>query len=218
MSVNGKTPLLLYSDLDQIDKLEAILTTEFSTQILQNEQQLSSSLLGFEELSEKPSSIILVLCDAKESVIKHLHLKLDLLHTINCYPVLLSSTPSYQQGLQALQSGFKGYGNIHSHPERLRAAFNLIQQGEIWLGATLMNELTQQVQLNQSVLVSSLCDALTQREQGVAQLVITAVSNKEIADTLEISERTVKAHLSSIYEKLGVKNRIELMLLNSQSS
>lgn len=48
---------------------------------------------------------------------------------------------------------------------------------------------------------------LTKREQAIAQLVIENASNKVIADTLFISENTVKKHLQNIYKKAGVKNR-----------
>lgn len=56
----------------------------------------------------------------------------------------------------------------------------------------------------------SLLDRLTPREREVAQLVIDGWTNAEIADRLFISESTVKSHVKSIYEKLGVANRATL--------
>jgi LuxR family maltose regulon positive regulatory protein len=52
---------------------------------------------------------------------------------------------------------------------------------------------------------------LTPAEKKVLQLLLKTCTNQEIADTLNITTRTVKAHTSNIYKKLGVKNRIECM-------
>ncbi len=54
---------------------------------------------------------------------------------------------------------------------------------------------------------------LTEREKEVTQAVITGASNKEIARQLDITERTVKAHLSAIFQKLDVRDRMHLMLV-----
>jgi DNA-binding CsgD family transcriptional regulator len=56
-------------------------------------------------------------------------------------------------------------------------------------------------------------DPLTAREREVADLVVRALSNREIADSLVLSERTVESHVRSILSKLGVANRAELIAL-----
>jgi DNA-binding NarL/FixJ family response regulator len=53
-------------------------------------------------------------------------------------------------------------------------------------------------------------DALTSREQEITRLVSAGLSNKEIAQRLDLSEATVKGHLYNIYTKLRVKNRTAL--------
>ena len=68
------------------------------------------------------------------------------------------------------------------------------------------------VQPNDSILSS-----LSKREQEVAQYVAKGMSNQEMADKMFVSLRTVKAHLSSIYDKTGLRNRLELGL-NLKSS
>jgi len=54
--------------------------------------------------------------------------------------------------------------------------------------------------------------ALSERERDVALMIDQGKSNREIGDALFISERTVKAHLSSIYKKLHVEDRVHLIL------
>jgi RNA polymerase sigma factor (sigma-70 family) len=53
---------------------------------------------------------------------------------------------------------------------------------------------------------------LSTREQQVITLVCGGLSNKEIAEKLGVTEGTVKAHLHAIFEKLGVRSRIEIMI------
>jgi DNA-binding NarL/FixJ family response regulator len=53
---------------------------------------------------------------------------------------------------------------------------------------------------------------LSARELQVAQAVAEGRSNKEVADLLSISERTVKAHLGAVFEKLGIRDRLQLVL------
>jgi DNA-binding NarL/FixJ family response regulator len=55
-------------------------------------------------------------------------------------------------------------------------------------------------------------NSLTSREVMVAEQVARGASNREIAEALEITERTVKAHLSAIFEKLEVRDRVQLAL------
>ena len=57
---------------------------------------------------------------------------------------------------------------------------------------------------------------LTKRQQEIAALATTGISNKEIARQLNIAEGTVKLHLHAIYSKLGVSNRTMLALLSLQ--
>jgi RNA polymerase sigma factor (sigma-70 family) len=60
--------------------------------------------------------------------------------------------------------------------------------------------------------VGALLASLTERERGVAEAVASGLSNKEVARRLGITERTVKAHLSSAFRKLGVRDRMQLVV------
>ena len=55
--------------------------------------------------------------------------------------------------------------------------------------------------------------SLTEREREVAIAVAQGASNKEIARQLDITERTIKAHVGAILEKLGVRDRLQLSLI-----
>jgi len=53
--------------------------------------------------------------------------------------------------------------------------------------------------------------SLTPREKDIVSLIVSGASNKEIGEALDISERTVKGHLSNVFQKLGVSDRLKLV-------
>ena len=59
---------------------------------------------------------------------------------------------------------------------------------------------------------------LSKREQEVADLVCLGLSNKEVADKLFVIEKTIKFHLTNIFRKLRIRNRIQLIVLTAQAS
>jgi DNA-binding NarL/FixJ family response regulator len=95
--------------------------------------------------------------------------------------------------------------------------------GEVWvprqLIARLVGELARDTTANTHTLKfagNSSIEHLTPREMQVAEMVHLGGNNKTIARELDISERTVKAHLSAIFRKLDIENRLHLALYFSQ--
>lgn len=134
--------------------------------------------------------------------------------------VLLSSAPDTNEGLLALKSGVRGYTHAYAVVELLQEVALVVAKGGLWVGPDLLRRMvgstTQAIsKLPPSVAASTLpnaWDKLSLREAQVARLVSAGHSNKEVATTLYISERTVKAHLGSVFEKLGVRDRLQLVL------
>jgi DNA-binding CsgD family transcriptional regulator len=62
----------------------------------------------------------------------------------------------------------------------------------------------------ENVAVPNATDGLTQREREVALLVAEGLRSREVAERLGIASQTVKSHLKTIFDKLGVRNRVEL--------
>ena len=144
--------------------------------------------------------------------------------------IVLSPAPHPTQGLQALNAGARGYTHAHALPELLREVATVVEHGGLWAGPDLLQKL---VACTTAALHSlpgagnalgnalgrvpqgyaSAWATLSRREMQVALRVAEGKSNKEVARLLLISERTIKAHLSSIFEKLGVRDRLQLALL-----
>lgn len=126
--------------------------------------------------------------------------------------LVLSSRPSDDVGRQVLAAGASGYAHAYSTPATLDSILQSIATGNIWLGRSLLQRLLQDVGTRLPEPGVQWADALSQREQEVARFAAMGDSNAEIADRLSISERTVRAHLSAIFEKLQVSDRLMLAL------
>jgi DNA-binding NarL/FixJ family response regulator len=126
--------------------------------------------------------------------------------------VFASNRPHDNEGVAAIDAGFVGYCHAYCAPAQLRQIFDVVESGELWLGRSLVTRLVQAVNLAQPNVARDWTAQLTEREQDVAHRAALAQSNAEIAVALGIGERTVKAHLSGIFEKLGVADRLQLAL------
>lgn len=98
---------------------------------------------------------------------------------------------------------------LDASPEELSAAVRALGEG-LWAGSpVLLQNLFERQLASLFEGADPLVDPLTAREREVLQLVAEGLANKQIALSLEISEHTVKFHLSSLYAKLGVTSRTE---------
>jgi DNA-binding NarL/FixJ family response regulator len=131
--------------------------------------------------------------------------------------IALSHQPNDEEGIAALRAGARGYCNAYIDPRLLAKAVTTVQNGEAWVGRRLTDRLVALVGQNAPLQVdtdSSVdLDLLTAREQQIALQIGMGSSNKLIAQRLGITERTVKAHLGSVFAKLGVHDRLQLALL-----
>lgn len=132
--------------------------------------------------------------------------------------IAISDLPSDQQGLAALGTGVAGYCNGHAAPAVLRLVADTVREGGVWVGQWLLNRLLAGVARAAAEKftppeVSAWASGLTEREVEVARAAASGLGNKEIANRLDITERTVKAHLGSVFDKLKLRDRMHLALL-----
>ncbi|OOG45058.1 response regulator transcription factor [Polaromonas sp. A23] len=140
--------------------------------------------------------------------------------------VVLSDRPTDDEALAAFSAGARGYCNTHAAAQVLVQVAAVVLQGGLWIGESLMQRLvgaTSRVQVATGVTApfvrQTWSKGLTDREKEVALTLATGASNKEIARALGITERTVKAHVGAILEKLHVRDRLQLSLVvNGQVS
>lgn len=130
-----------------------------------------------------------------------------------CPLVVLSFAPDAAEAMLALEHGARGYCHALSVPTLLREVALVVHHGGLWIGSELMARVVDAARRKLPPPRADAClDGLSVREREVAQEVAGGLSNKEIAAKLGITERTVKAHLGAIFEKLGVRDRLQLVL------
>ena len=119
-----------------------------------------------------------------------------------------------------LKAGVRGCCPNDSKPQDLKQVVLSVQQGELWirrkLTSRLVDELGKTTSKNKAYRARfGLLNQLTQREFDIALRVSKGESNKQIAQECYITERTVKAHLTEVFQKLGVTDRLNLALFMS---
>ena len=130
---------------------------------------------------------------------------------VACPVVALAETPHFRQALRLLRRGVRGYGNRYMRPENLKQAAAAVRAGQVWMPPAIISRMINTFSPAEPEPAEPLSlDQLSKREREVADLVARGLSNKELADQLYISVRTVKAHLTSIFSKTGVRDRLAL--------
>jgi two-component system, NarL family, nitrate/nitrite response regulator NarL len=128
--------------------------------------------------------------------------------------VVLASAPSEGQAVFALVAGARGYCDRNIAPSLVRKAADVVQRGEIWIGRHVVPHLLRRITSlsPEARALPTRVDFLAPRERQIALLVGAGANNKEIASRLNITEATVKAHLTSVFRKLNVSDRLRLAL------
>ena len=136
--------------------------------------------------------------------------------------VLLTSSPDDREGISAIKAGARGYYNRDVDPSLLKNAVEIVQKGEIWVGRDIVSYLFEKVtslserRQENPAEANSRLGPLTAREREIARLIGRGASNKECASQLNVTDRTVKAHLTAIFRKLRLSGRLQLALFMTQ--
>nr|WP_192037222.1 response regulator transcription factor [Halomonas sp. YLGW01] len=134
---------------------------------------------------------------------------------------VLTLNPDSREALQALSAGARGYAHLLSPPDLLKQVSLVVEHQGIWMGSELLSRVVRvsfQSLGGRDGVQSESLDQLTERERAVALAVAEGHSNKEVARQLDITPRTVKAHLGAIFRKLEVRDRMQLVLMLSRET
>lgn len=142
----------------------------------------------------------------------------------NLILIVCTDAPNETEGVQVLRSGANGYTNTYVTGSLLSEVVKTVLRGDIWAGPELLQKLLRSLLANPPATDSKVDTAesidcfqgLSSREHEVLAVLLTGASNKEIARELDITERTVKAHLSSMFNKTGISDRVTLALMASK--
>lgn len=120
--------------------------------------------------------------------------------------------------LSALRMGAKGYVlKGVSGPELIQALRSVYLDGQ-YISPSLGAKLLLDVGRGKSITKGSVFEDLSSRQDEILLLVGQGLSNKEIGAKLHLSDRTIKHHMTNVFQKLGVRNRLEAALLVRQKT
>ena len=130
-------------------------------------------------------------------------------------PIIVMSHASGQEAiLRVLMLGAKGFLHEASTPGQFEKAVRMVAAGSLWaprrVQADLISRLLTALESQRSGVTNGV--SFTNREQQVLNLLLDGNSNREIARSLKIEERTVKSYVTKLMQKMGVKNRTALTM------
>lgn len=149
---------------------------------------------------------------------------LSLLSSKNTRFLVVGENWPNQQQIDALVHGASGYCESTEIATQLSRAVDNALKGDVWIRRCLVPKVIEALSGKRQLQVSQhaapkdidqlidMADSLSAREMEVADMIRQGENNKSIAHILNISERTVKAHLSSIFRKFEVDDRLHLAI------
>ena len=127
-------------------------------------------------------------------------------------PVVIVSASEDKTVIQkALQHGAHGFIPKSSPPDRLKQAIQTVLKGDSWLPSPI-----EMPELPQSHEIEDKLATLTPQQFRVLGMISEGLLNKQIAHELEVSEATVKAHVTAIFKKLGVRSRTQAVIVMNE--
>lgn len=125
--------------------------------------------------------------------------------------IVLTASISRNQIVETLQLGGRGVILKEVATELLFRAMRSVMSGHYWVGRESVTDLVRYLQ-RASTTGDGRPYRLTRREQQVVAAIVNGLSNRDIARRFSVTEDTIKHHLSSVFDKVGVSNRLELAL------
>ena len=137
-----------------------------------------------------------------------------------CPPTrILVLVPSLEKSetADALRLGIRGVVRKDTTGDVLCQSIRTVASGQYWVEPENLGEVVERLCAPSSPMASASRRAkgvgLTKRELDIVSLLVAGLANKEIADKCAIAQRTVKHHLTNLFEKLGVSSRVELVIV-----
>lgn len=164
--------------------------------------------------SQKPDVIVLDLVVNGESGLDYIPKLRDV--SPDTRILILTGITDSSIHQQAVKLGAIGVVLKNQEPGVLIKAIEKVHSGEVWIDratiASLLDDMSRQPNTDDADPVADSIDLLTKRETEIIPLVAQGLKNKDIAERLCISHITVRHHVTSIYGKLGVADRFELII------
>lgn len=126
--------------------------------------------------------------------------------------LIFTASHEAQDAMRVLEAGARGYVVKGISGLELTEAIRAVSRGEIYVSQSIAGSMVMAVQMAAQRRRESEQVRLNVREEQILKLLVTGMTNREIAARLKISEKTVKHYMSLVMQKLNVRNRLEAVL------
>jgi DNA-binding NarL/FixJ family response regulator len=197
-----------------------------STILIKNlESEVEQAIVFMKQMIEqKPDIFLLDQGILRDAAALNLGIILDYRNKLPDMKTIIVGIRFNEENVMAMmQGGVRGFFRFAMSDEQLIKCIRVVARGEIWLEAELITpvfdefikEFMKKRDLLQPLtdLSSEKLKMLSPREMEVMDLISHSMTNEEIADKLFLSPKTVKTHIRNIFEKAGIRNRVEAALL-----
>ncbi|WP_064604601.1 LuxR C-terminal-related transcriptional regulator [Photobacterium sp. J15] len=130
---------------------------------------------------------------------------------IDSYQVMINTPISFDAAMVSKWPNIVGLFYVGDGLDVVSKGMQKIISGELWLSRPLTQEIIALYRKSNSLTVQPTVK-LTTREKEILQLLVMGASNNEIAESLFVSENTVKTHLYNVFKKINVKNRMQAFM------
>lgn len=161
----------------------------------------------------RPDILLLDLAMPKSNGLQTLKELIDLGFAVR--PIMLTAAIEPSETIKALQLGARGVILKESATQLLYKCLLSVMNGEFWVGHERVQDIVQHLRVagrEAEAAAATPAMMLTRRELQIVAAIVEGASNKDIGEQFSLSEQTVKNHLSHIFDKVGVSNRLELAL------
>jgi DNA-binding NarL/FixJ family response regulator len=129
---------------------------------------------------------------------------------VNCKILILTVHEDEALLREVLKLGASGYIIKHAAETELISAINAVIRGDLYIHPKMIRALIEPEKRHSKKLNGN-HEPLTAREEDVLRLIVQGYTNKQVAEELNISTRTVEGHRANLTEKLGIRNRVDLL-------
>lgn len=128
--------------------------------------------------------------------------------------IVMNENFSDDEKAQFLKMGIKGFFNSEMNSSEIEKALLVIRTGGIWAERKILNLAIEPdiTQISRILANHDISYDLSRREKEILKTMVLGIRNRDIADRLYISEKTVKTHINRIFKKLGVDSRVKAIL------
>jgi DNA-binding NarL/FixJ family response regulator len=208
--------MIVDNDPEQVETIKSALSQQEDFEIL---SVVTTRETAIKQITAGPDIVILNPEVLKQRTLSRFIHSLQAKSPSSRVICVLKESLTDDNAITDIKAGIRGYFKVSDPPVIIAKSVRAVHEGEIWAERRILEKAIAKPMLLPETLQANVpgLPPLTNREMEMLTMVLQGATNKEIADSSRISERTVKTHLYRVYRKLRVKSRTKAIALLSHA-